>query len=259
MENYILLDWGSFTLFLLIFMRMSGFIAFNPILARESVPAMFQAGFVFIISAVVFMLQPGRVSLPYSLIEFIVLLLMELVLGMFFSLVMNIFFMIPLLGGSLIDTQMGFGMAQMYDPAAGTSVTVNATFLNSLMTLVFFAANGHHTLIKILMLSGEIVPYGTPELTDEVTFLILELFVLSINLGIKLTMPILAAEMLGQVGMGMLMKTIPQINVFVINIDLKVLVGLGLMYLFMPDMTSFLIESEQRMLMELQRLLGLFT
>lgn len=257
MSNYILLDWGAFTLFLLIFMRMSGFIAFNPIFSREGVPTTFQAGFVFLLAVTVYAFEGGRVALPNTLLELIVLLLMELSLGILLSLVMNIFFLIPLLAGSVIDTQMGFSMAQVYDPSAGATVTVNATFLNTLMLLVFFAANGHHTLLRIILTSGDIVSYGTPQLNDDIPFLLVELFVECVILGIKLNMPILAAEMLSQVSMGILMKTIPQINVFVINIDLKVLVGLALMYLFLPDMTYFLIESEQLMLIKLQSMLGM--
>ena len=76
-------------------------------------------------------------------------------------------------------------------------------------------------------------------------------------LGIKLCMPILAAELLGQVGMGVLMKAIPQINVFSINIELKVLIGLILLLLLISPFSEFLLQAELTMFDRLRELLAL--
>lgn len=257
MGNVILLDWGVFTLFLLILMRMSGFIALNPIFSRDGIPTLVQAGFILVLSVVVFSLEGGRVSLPNTVIELTVLLLLEFMVGVLLALVIQFFFMIPGVAGSAIDTQMGFGMAQVYDPGSGATLTVSATFLNALMMLVFFSANGHHTLLRILMTSGDLLPYGKVSIGDDVFILLSNIFSDCMILSMKLTMPILAAELLGQVGMGVLMKAIPQINVFVINIDLKVLVGLALMYILLPDMSTFLLDVERDMLYMLEYVLNM--
>ena len=83
----------------------------------------------------------------------------------------------------------------------------------------------------------------------------MELFVQCTVLGVKLCMPVLAAELVAQVGMGVLMKVIPQINVFSINIELKVLVGLGLLFILMVPISEYLIEAERMMLNSLHELL----
>ena len=83
----------------------------------------------------------------------------------------------------------------------------------------------------------------------------LELFVECTLLAVKLCMPILAAELLGQLGMGVLMKVIPQINVFSINIELKVIIGLGLLLLLMAPFSEFLLEAERAMLDSMHTLL----
>ena len=82
-------------------------------------------------------------------------------------------------------------------------------------------------------------------------------FLWSIFLAVKLAMPILAAELLGEVGMGVLMKAIPQINAFVINIELKVIIGLLLFFLLLTPINEFLLELESGMLSELGRILRL--
>ena len=85
----------------------------------------------------------------------------------------------------------------------------------------------------------------------------LELFVECTVLAVKLCMPVLAAELIAQVGMGVLMKVIPQINVFAINIELKVIVGLSLLLVLMLPISEFLLEAEQVMLNSLQAMLRL--
>lgn len=85
----------------------------------------------------------------------------------------------------------------------------------------------------------------------------LELFLACMLLAVKLAMPILAAELLGEVGMGVLMKAIPQINAFVINIELKVIIGLLLFFLLLTPINEFLLELESGMLSELGRILRL--
>ncbi len=72
-------------------------------------------------------------------------------------------------------------------------------------------------------------------------------------LAVKMALPILAAELLGELGMGILMKAIPQINAFVINMELKVIIGLILLFLFLTPLSEFLLGAEADMLSGLRR------
>lgn len=251
------MDWSALYLFMTILGRMSGFVFFNPLFARSNIPGIVKSGFSLLLSAVVFFTQPIAPVVPLTVLEFSVHFLLEMVLGFILGLVVNTFFYIPLLAGSSIDLQMGMTMGATYDPGSGANISVNANLLNLLMMLLFFAANGHHTLLRILLTSGDVVPFGAVTLGPEVYSSVLALFAECTILGVKLCMPVLAAEMMGQVGMGILMKTIPQINVFAINIELKVIIGL-IMYLFMLiPFSEFLLAAELSMLTSLQELLSL--
>lgn len=244
MDDLILLDWGAFTLFLLIFMRMSGFIVLNPLFGREGVPKTLQAGLVFIFAVLIYGLEGGRVDIPNTNIQLMVLMLSEFMVGAFVSFVMQLFFSIPATGGSIMDAQIGFAMAQAYDPTSGATITVSSHLFNAMMILSFFIADGHLTLIRLFMTSGDMVPYGNVLIGEKNVLLLVEIFIECMLISVKLTMPVLAAELLGQVGMGVLMKAIPQINVFVINIDLKVLIGLTLLFFFTPAIMEFLFDAE---------------
>ena len=250
-------DWGTFTLFLYILMRMSGFIIFSPVFARNGIPSQFQAGLAGMFSIIVLLMSGGSAPMPENLLVFVLKLLAELAVGLAFGLVMRFYFYIAEQGGELVDTQMGLSMARMYDPSSQTQLTVTANMFNSMMLLLFFAENGHITLIRMMLTSGEIIPFGQVRIPAEQLYRCTELFAHCAVLSVKLGFPILASELLGQIGMGVLNKVIPQINVFVINIDLKILIGFGMLLVLITPASSFLLEAESEMLHELRNLLML--
>lgn len=259
MEEEQTVDWAQLTLFMLIAGRMTGCILFNPLFGRRGIPGIVKAGLILLLTVCIFPLTTLQTQVPQTIMGLSLTFLLELFLGYVLGLAVNIFFYIPLLAGSMIDTQMGLSMAATYDPASGIQVTATSTLLNVLMTLLFFVANGHHTLIRILAGSGQVVPFGAVTLGEELYAALIKLFIDCTILGIKLCMPVLAAELMGQVGMGILMKVIPQINVFAINIELKVLVGLVLILVLMTPFSNFLLDVEIEMLLSLQRLLPLMS
>ena len=136
-------------------------------------------------------------------------------------------------------------------------MTVTASLLNVLLVLNFFAENGHYTLLRILLTSGELLPFGTAVLGQDVANYVVEIFLSCVLLAVKLAMPILAAELLGEIGMGILMKAIPQINAFVINIELKVIIGLILLFLFLTPINEYLLGVEAEMLNHLRQALSM--
>ena len=252
------MNWSVLTLFLLITARMTGFVLFNPLFGRRGIPGMVKAGLILMLSLTVYSAAPGQqVQMPSTLLGLALIFLLELGLGYILGLIVNIFFYIPLMAGSVIDMEMGLAMASTYDPGSGSKVTATSTLLNVLMTLLFFAANGHLTLIRILLRSGGLVPYGGVTPGPELYSTVMDIFVNCTVLGVKLCMPILAAELMGQVGMGIIMKAIPQINVFVINIEVKVIVGLVLILILMTPFSEFLLSVETEMLYAVERALSL--
>jgi len=253
-----MIDWSAFTLMMYVFARMGGFVLFNPIFARTGVPAFFQAGFALMLTLTVYYAYGGEpAAVPTATLELMLHLLLEVGLGAMVALVMRFFFLIPEQAGEVVDTQMGLSMAKTYDPGAHASLTTTASLLNMLMIMTFFAAGGHHTLLRIMLTSGDIVPFGQASFGEDVAERGVELFVECFLLSVKLSLPILAAELIGQVGMGVVMKFIPQINVFAINIELKVIIGLVMLLLLLQPMSDFLVEAERQMLLEIRQALSL--
>ena len=253
------MDWATLYLFELVLMRVTGFIAANPLFGRSNYPNMVKAGFIMVLSVFVGSMADTAVTPPATLIELVVRLLLEFGMGITLAFVMRVFFTVVQVGGEVLDAQMGLNMAQVYDASSQINMTVTASLLNVLMVLTFFAENGHYTLLRIFLSSGEVVPYGTATLGQAVASGVAEVFFSCMVLSLKLAFPILAAELLGELSMGILMKAIPQINAFVINIELKVIIGLLLLFVFLTPINEFLLEVEGDMLTALGRILEIIS
>ena len=253
------MDWATLYLFELVLMRVTGFVAANPIFGRNSYPNIVKAGFIMVLSVFIWSVADTAVTPPATLIELVVRLLVEFGVGVILSFLMRLFFTVVQLGGEILDAQMGLNMAQVYDASSQINMTVTASLLNVLMLLTFFAENGHYTLLRIFLSSGDVVPYGTATLGQAVASGAAEVFFACMVLSLKLAFPILAAELLGELGMGILMKAIPQINAFVINIELKVIIGLVLLFVFLVPINEFLLDVEANMLDTLGRMLEIIS
>ena len=143
-------------------------------------------------------------------------------------------------------------MSENYDPSMGTNITMTSTFFNIMLILLFFVANGHITLLRILILSGQVVPFGSVWISEQTATYVLDIFVSCTILSLKLALPILAASLIGQLGMGILMKVIPQINVFAINLELKIILGLFMLMMLISPIGEFMLSIEKQMLIAIQ-------
>ena len=251
-------EWQELTLFLYILARVSGFVLFNPLLGRTTIPSIVRAGFILVLAFFISSITQQTVAEPTSTVVFALKLLLEMAIGFVLGMVMQFFLYIPQMTGLVIDTQMGLTMNQIYDAGAQANLSVTSIFLNTMMLLLFFVANGHHTLMRIFVNSAELIPFGTMTMNyTTLTEAMLQLFISCTILSVKLSMPIIAAELLGQLGMGVLMKAIPQINVFTINIELKVIIGLVLLLVLLSPFSEFFLQLELEMLNSMQEMLQL--
>ena len=229
---------AQLTLFSLILMRMSGFILFNPILGRRNIPARVKAGFIFILTLAVYSFSIEEVVEAGSTLEFMLLLIKEFMAGDVVGLVMHLFFLS--FAGYIIDFQMGLSMATVYDPQSNAQMPVTGSLLQTWLILLFFAVDGHHALMRILVTSAEIIPYGGIVITQGLALRMLEIFYECVSMGVRLSIPMIAAEFLVEMGVGILNKVVPQISIFVINIQMKLIVGLGLLVILFAPTGEFI-------------------
>ena len=231
---------AQLTLFSLILMRMSGFVLMNPILGRNNIPARVKAGFIFVLALTVYSSSMEEAFEIVSTVEFAFLLLKEFAAGYVVGYVMHLFFFIVSFAGYIIDYQMGLSMATVYDPQSNAQMPVTGSLLQTWLILLFFAVDGHLALMRILLTSAEIVPYGGIVVTEGLALRIIDIFLECVEMGLRLAMPMMAAEFLVEMGVGVLNKVVPQISIFVINIQMKLIVGMGLLVLLFAPTGEFI-------------------
>lgn len=235
------LDLGSnFLLFSLVFMRMSGCFVFHPIFGRNNMPMPAKSGIILLVSWIVYSVTDVPLFTVDNLIGYSALLLKEFAVGYILGAVFQFFVGAVLFAGTVMDNQMGLSMSTIYDPQSNSSVSLSANFLNIMFMVCFFAADAHLALIRIFLTSAEVVPYGTIGMGPEVWTAMAALFAEFISFGMRLAMPMLAIQFMVEIGVGILMKTIPQINIFVINIQMKIWIGLLILLILFSPLSEYL-------------------
>lgn len=246
---------AQITLFTLILMRMSGFILLNPLLGRKNIPALVKAGFILVLTMVIYSFSLGTAFDIANPLEYGFLLLKEFAAGYVVGYVTELFFFVITFAGYVMDFQMGLSMSTVYDPQSNAQIPVTGSMLQAFYVLAFFAVDGHLALMKILIQSAEIIPYGGIILSQGLAVKVIELFTECVVFGIKFAFPVLAAEFLVEIGVGLLNKIVPQINIFVINIQLKLIVGLVLLVILAAPVGEYLSNLITEMIKAIQGIL----
>jgi flagellar biosynthetic protein FliR len=237
---------GRFEIFLFVLVRMTGFIIFNPVFGRRNIPAVVRGGLIFVLSVFAITaitsnpeIDAMQAPAAANMIIFMLLLVKEFVFGYVIGLVVNIFFSVIFMGGEIMDMQMGMAMSKMYDPASNVQMPLTGNFYNIALMLLFFMTNSHLTLISVLMTSFAVSPIGAAGFNQYMGIYLMRMFGDIFILSLKLAVPVIAAEFAAEAAIGVLMKTVPQINVFVVGLQLKILAGIGVMIVCAPISVIF--------------------
>jgi flagellar biosynthetic protein FliR len=248
-----------YTVFLMVFARMSGMLFFNPILGRKSVPSTIKIGLAFV-TAILITYTLGGVSIAIrGTLDMMICLVKELLIGFAVGVLLQMYLSVLMMAGEVIDMQIGIGMSKVYDPQSNLSMPLTGTILNLMYTLLFFGANGHLSLIKLVSLSFNILPPGPQFINFNFGSTAVSLFAELLILTIKISIPIIAIEMLSEAGVGVLMRMVPQINVFVISLQLKLLLGLIMITLLLPNISGIINATMQVMFDNMEKVIVAMT
>lgn len=222
-------------IFILIIVRMTGIFVIAPIFGARNLPTYFKIGFAFMTSLIVSStIAPVQINLNNSLIMFSVMIFKELAVGFIIGFVAYIIFTAIYIAGQIIDMQIGFGVVNIMDPMSNIQVPITGNFYYILTLLIFLMIDGHHFLIAALFKSYEILPIGSAVVTNELLSTMIRLFTDMFIIGFKISAPILMTILITDVGLGILTKTMPQLNVFIVGMPLKIFIGLVIMVITIP-------------------------
>ena len=250
----------SFPVFLLIFCRITAFFVVVPIFSSKVVPRAFKIGISFFVSLIVFSSSGTGITVPQDL-SYILLIVREAMIGLLLGFIAFLMFMAIQTAGSLIDMQIGFGIANVIDPMSGISSPIIGNFKYMIATLIFLSVNGHHHLLNAIVNSYKWVPINNNILIKMVNgslsdFLVRS-FAQSFVISLQMAAPLVTALFLTDIGLAYLARTAPQYNVFVIGVPLKIVIGLALLILLMPTMAVLFQDLFNILFGSMQNLLNL--
>ena len=220
-------DIAAFLQFIMVFVRMSAVIYTMPVLGSGSVPRMAKIGLTGAIAFIIYTsvdLKPVDLSMP--ILKLTLMLLGEVAIGLTIGFASQLVFTAVQLAGSVIGFQMGFAIVNVMDPATQSQVSITAQFQNIMALLIFLAIDGHHMLLNASVKSFEMIPLLGFNPSSGIVELMLLLTKNVFVSAIKLAAPIMASLFLLNVALGLIARTVPQMNVFIIGFPLQIAIGL---------------------------------
>jgi flagellar biosynthetic protein FliR len=243
--------------FLLIVTRISALFIMTPLLSRQNIPNPAKIGLSLLMAAIVINFAPPPVIYPYNdLYSLGFAVLRELMVGLIIGVVTLFFFNIVYTAAHVIDIQIGFSMAQTFDPAIGAQAAVTSTLLNFVLVVSFVLTGGFTQLIRTITRTFEVIPVGGGVFRPEAIQLVIDIFIRCFALAVQVAMPVLASALILEVALGIIVRTAPQMNIFVVGIPLKVLIGLIVLMLMLPVFAVFSERIFSELFENIDRMLG---
>ncbi|AMA72683.1 MULTISPECIES: flagellar biosynthetic protein FliR [Aneurinibacillus] len=222
--------------FLLVFVRLTAFFVTAPIFSTRSIPAVFKIGLSFFIAFIAFPLVKANHVIPVDW-TYVYLVIKEVLTGLLLGFLAALFLAAVQVAGSIIDMMLGLAMASVVDPLTGTQAPLMGNFKYILTMLFILSANGHHLLIQGVLSSYQVVPLdrwfsGMSDGTLS-TFLI-EKFSYMFMSGMLLAAPLVSSLFVIDLALGIMAKTVPQMNIFVVGMPVKILAGFLILVVVFP-------------------------
>ncbi len=228
----------------MIVVRIAGTLSLAPIFGHKSVPTRVKVFLALAIGMVVVSVRPYEALDYTTTLGFATIVLKELVVGLTIGFLSSITMNIIGMAGEFIDREMGFTMVSNFDPTTNNTVTVTAEFYNYLVLLILLCSNMHFFFISAVVDSFDLIPIGGAVFNgDEMYKMILGFLSNYFIIAIRISLPIFASAMILNVVLGILAMVAPQMNMFVIGMQLKVILGLFVLLVtigFLPNITEIL-------------------
>lgn len=214
--------------FFWILMRVSILIFLLPMFGAQNFPALWKVGVSFVLAVIMIPVVPPLQSLPETAPAIIAGLALEMLLGLALAFIVRLVFASVQLAGQFMAFQMGFAMARAMDPVTGVQSTSLSQFLYLFTLLIFFAIDGHHMFIHALAVSFQMAPPNSIHLNPSLSEIMVKASSQMFVIAIKIAAPIMIALFLSNLCLGIVARTVPQVNILMIGFPINI--GLGLIF-----------------------------
>jgi flagellar biosynthesis protein FliR len=218
-------------IFFLVFLRISTVVVMLPILGNQSTPARIKGGLAVLITMLVIPFVAKPAEMPADLFSLLLVMAGEVLIGIILGFASTIIFQGIQMAGDLVGFQMGFSIVNILDPVTSEQASIINEFQYMLAGLLFLSVNGHHVLILAVSESYTALPLLGFHLTGGLVQSLVEMSCDLFVIAVKISSPIVIALVFANIGLGLIARTVPQINILVVGFPLQIaigLIGLGL-------------------------------
>ena len=253
-----IINLSSLPIFFLIFIRILAFFITMPLFSYRTIPTIFKIGISFFLALVMYTTVDGQGIDVDSL--YIFLLVKEVIVGLFIGLIAYIILSAVQIAGGFIDFQMGFAVANVIDPQTGAQSPLIGQYFYIIALLFLLSVNGHHLIIDGIFNSYEWIPIDQfISFGGNFSQFILQTFSYMFLIAFQMALPLVGCLFLVDVALGIIARTVPQLNVFVVGLPLKITVSFIVLLFFMSlymMLTRVLFESMFQAMRDLMVILG---
>ena len=247
--------------FMLMFVRVTSMMMLLPVFGANYIPAQVKIALSLLLTSALFSVQlvsglPSLNAADFSVGLFFLLVIKEALVGLVIGFASSFLFTAVSFAGRMVDTQMGFGFVELTDPLNEESITVIGQLKTILFTILFLLFNGHYFLLLTIQKSFDIIPLFAGVLPSE--GLVLHFTVLVTNifiLGFKLAAPVFVVLILTMIALGIVARTVPQMNIFFVGLPLKIALGLGTTIIVLPMLISLFRRMTDGLIQDIWKLL----
>lgn len=238
--------------FLLILVRVSCFVYAAPFFSMSNVPRRVRTGFSIFFAYLLYLSLDRNEVVYNSLLGYAMIVMKEALTGFLIGWGAQICTSVTSFAGSIADMEIGLSMVSLLDPATRQQATFTGVFYQYMFTLIMIISGLYQYLLRALADTFTLVPINGAVFKSEALLESLLMFLADyMVIGFRIILPIFCAMIFLNCVLGVLAKVSPQLNMFAVGMQLKVLVGLGILFLsvrMLPALADNVFTQMKRMI-----------
>jgi flagellar biosynthetic protein FliR len=243
---------------ILILCRVTSFFVVAPVFSFRTVPNTFKIGLSVFVALLTFTAIGTKTTVNFDTM-YILLVVREIMVGLLLAFLAYMFFSTVQIAGSFMDIQIGFGIANIIDPMTGASSPMIGNFKFMVAVMLFLAFDGHHYFLQAIMNSYRWLPLDNDLFggiaRGSVSDFLVRSFVTMFTIAFQISLPVLAAMFLTDLGLGLLTRVAPQFNIFVVGVPLKIMLGFLVLIVLIPSIIGLFQSLFSTLFASMQQLL----
>jgi flagellar biosynthetic protein FliR len=242
--------------YLLVFVRIASFVYVAPFFSTKGIPNNVKIGLSVFISYIMYSFGPEHVYPQYNtVLGYCIIVLKEVTVGLLVGLGAQLCTSIVLFAGRIIDMETGLSMASVFDPTTNENSSITGVLLQYGVMLILYTSGLHRYLLQALMETYTLIPIDKISInTDKLITSLITFLGDYIVIGFRICLPVFASITLMNIVLGLLAKLAPQMNMFSVGIQLKLLAGLSVLIItvgMLPDISNFISTTMQQLIVSM--------